>query len=123
MKKLANLLCLFGTLLLVAMAGLHGSGFFEIKAAIEASDTSDFLKEILPPLFIHPSFHLLGLAGFGLLSIWLKGGAKAVLTLVAVLILVDALLAFYLGALIPGILLAVASGLFFTAGRLRNLNA
>ncbi len=87
---------------------------------MEASDASAFLKEIVPPLFAHPSFHLLGLAGFGLLAIRLRDGAVPVLSLLTVLILADAGLAFYLAAWVPGLLLTVAAVLYFWAGRLKK---
>ncbi len=107
-----------GSSLLLVMALFHGSGFSFVRETILESNSKDFLKEIVPVLFAHPSIHLIGLAAFGILSITIeKKASKKVLLLLSLLILADALLAFYLGGILPGILLSVATLCFVLASR------
>lgn len=108
--------CLIGSVLLVFMAAFHGSGYGFIRGAIRDSDAASFLKEIVPVLFVHPSYHLLGLAGFGILGLFLKEGNWKVWFLVAGLVLGDAGLGFAVGGPIPGGLLSLAALCFLIAG-------
>lgn len=104
------------------MAVFHGSGFYYVSEAITKSDAEGFLKEIVPILFAHPLIHLVGLAAFGILAFFLKHEAKKVLLLLSALIGIDAVLAFYLGGLLPGILLIVAAIFFIIAILKTNQN-
>lgn len=109
-------LCISGSLLLLLMGLFHGSGFFYVSEAIEESNAEEFLKEIVPSLFVHPSIHLIGLATFGILAVFLKQDLRKLTWLLAVLIVLDALLAFYLGGMIPGLVLLAAAVCFMLAG-------
>ncbi|MTB51155.1 hypothetical protein [Lewinella sp. W8] len=106
-----------GSGLLVIMALFHGSGLGYVSGLMASSNAPDFLKDIFGPLFAHASFHLLSLAAFGILSLFLGEGRKKVLQLLAVLIFLDAILGFYLGGIIPGGLLSLAAGIFLLASR------
>jgi hypothetical protein len=103
--------------LLTVMALFHGSGLFYVTDLMAASDARPFLKEIFGPLFAHASFHLLCLAAFGILSIFLGEARRKVVLLIGILILCDAALGFYLGGIIPGGLLTLAGGCFLLASR------
>jgi len=116
MTKTSKALCLIGSTLLIFMAGFHGVGFTYVKEAINASNAEQFLKQIVPVLFAHPSIHLLGLAAFGILPIFLAQGARKVLILLAILVVADALLALYLGGVVPGVLLLTAALCFVGGG-------
>ncbi len=98
------------------MGVFHGSGFFYVSESIQESNAEGFLKDIVPALFAHPSIHLIGLAAFGILTLFLKHDLRKVTWLLAVLIVLDALLGFYLGGMIPGLLLLVAAICFVVAG-------
>jgi len=114
-SKAFKVLCLVGSLLLLVMAMFHGSGLFYVKESIDQSNAEGFLKEIVPVLFAHPSLHLIGLSAFGFLALSLNYEIKKVLTLISALVTVDALLAFYLGGILPGILLLIAALCFILA--------
>lgn len=114
--KTSKVLCIAGSILLFVMAVFHGSGYSFVKEAITESNAENFLKEIVPALFAHPSIHLLGLSAFGILAIFLTEGVRKLLILLSVLVAVDALLAFYLGGILPGTLLLIAALCFAIAG-------
>lgn len=114
--KALRVLSWVGSLMLLIMALFHGSGYSFVKETIDKSNSETFLKEIIPTLFIHPSLHMIGLAAFGILAIYLKGGKQKVLLLLSLLILVDALLAFNLGGVLPGVLLLISALCFLLAG-------
>ena len=113
--KAYKALCLVGSILLFVMAIFHVSGFFYVSESIMKSNAEGFLKEIVPVLFVHPSIHLIGLSAFGILTIFLNNDNKKVLVLLSLIVIADALLAFYLGGTLPGILLTVAALCFIMA--------
>jgi len=115
-SKTVKILSISGSSLLLIMALLHGSGLVYVSSAIAESNAEDFLKDIVPVLFAHPSIHLIGLAAFGILTLFLSHEGKKVLWLLAVPVIIDAALAFYLGGIVPGILLTIAALCFFCAG-------
>lgn len=115
-SKTSKILCLLGSSFLLLMGLFHGTGFFYVSEAIQSSNAEGFLKDIVPALFAHPSIHLLGMAAFGILARFLKHDLRKVTWLLAALIVLDALLGFYLGGLIPGLLLLVAAICFLLAG-------
>lgn len=98
------------------MGVFHGSGFFFVSEAIQESNAEEFLKDIVPALFAHPSIHLIGLAALGILSLFLKHDMRKLTWAIAVLVFLDALLGFYLGGMIPGVLLSVAALCFVVSG-------
>ncbi len=114
-NKLFKIFCLSGNSFLIIMALFHGSGYFYVTNAITASNSEDFLKDIVPVLFAHPTIHLLGLAALGFLALSFSTDAKKLLTSLSILVFIDALLAFYLGGWIPGILLTIISICFIMA--------
>lgn len=115
-SKVYKPLCITGSLILLVMAFFHGSGYSYISKIIMQSNAEEFLKEIIPILFAHPSIHLIGLAAFGILALFLKKESRKVLFLLTLLIIIDGLLAFYLGVIVAGILLIVAALCFSIAG-------
>lgn len=115
-SKTSKIFCWIGNTLLIIMALFHGSGFYYVKEMITQSNAKDFLKDIVPILFAHPSIHLIGLAAFGILSLSLGKESKKVLGLLSIFIIIDALLAFYLGGILPGCLLLAAALFFILAG-------
>jgi len=111
-KRISRGLCIAGSLLLFIMGLFHGSGFFYVNEAIQESNAEEFLKDIVPALFAHPSIHLIGLAAFGILAVFLEQDLRKVTWLLALLIVLDAFLAFYLGGIRAGILLLAAASCF-----------
>ncbi len=111
-NKLSKILCVVGAVLLLIIAGFHGSGFSYVNDLVLSSDVSDLIKKIFPVLFILPTIQLIGLAAFGLMAPYMKEQSGKVLIALAILILVDAMLAFYLGANIPGVILVLPAVLF-----------
>lgn len=97
------------------MAMFHGSGYFYITDLINESNANGFLKEIVPVLFAHPSIHLIGLAALGFISLYLKYETKKILFLLTILVLADTILAFIVGGLIPGFILAIPAACFSIA--------
>ena len=116
--KTAKILCIIGSILLLVMAVFHGSGYTFVTEGIWESNAEDFLKQIVPVLFVHVSIHLVGLAAFGILALFLKQAAGKVLPLLTVLVVADAALAFYLGAVPPGVMLLAVSFCFAVPGYL-----
>ncbi|MEM9001511.1 MAG: hypothetical protein AAGB24_14710 [Bacteroidota bacterium] len=114
--KQSRVFCAVGIALLFFMALFHGSGLFFVNDVIMKSNTEGFLKAIFPVLFIHPSIHLIGLSIFGILAIHLREKAQTILIAIAILVVADALAAFYLGAFAPGILLTIAAICFLIPG-------
>ncbi|MFP2997182.1 hypothetical protein ABN763_14795 [Spongiivirga sp. MCCC 1A20706] len=116
MNRQAKISSISGSVLLIMMALFHGSGYSYVSERIYASNAEDFLKDIVPTLFVHPSIHLLSLAAFGFLASFLDQGGKRILMLVALLVFVDALIGFFIGGIIPGLLLSLAASCFLYSG-------
>ena len=114
--KLANISTIIGSLLLIIMAALHGSGTTYVSTLINESNSETFIKEVFPILFAHPSIHLLGLAGLGTLTLFMRHEIRKVMLFLSALIVIDSFLAFYLGAIIPGILLILSAFSFVLSG-------
>ena len=98
------------------MALLHGSGINYVNLRIQQSDSESFIKEIFPILFVHPSIQLFGLAGLGILTLFMRHEIEKILFFISILVLLDSILAFTLGATIPGILLIFSSFIFGLGG-------
>ncbi|HET6568155.1 MAG TPA: hypothetical protein VFG50_09335 [Rhodothermales bacterium] len=90
------------------MAVFHGSGYSMVSDAIAGSNAPTFLKQIVPAVFVHTSIHLVGLAAFGILALFLVDGGRSLIALLAVLVAADAIFAFYLGGVVAGALLLAA---------------
>ena len=112
MNRMSKVLCLIGSSLLIIMALFHGSGFHYIDNLVQTSNSSELIKNIFPVLFILPTIQLIGLAVFGLVAAFTKSQANHILIPLSVLILIDAILAFYLHAVLPGGMLVSASLIF-----------
>ena len=121
-KTFLLLICM-GSFLLLYMGGFHGSGLGYVTEKMVSSNASDFLKDIFPVLFVHPSIHMVSLAALGFLSLFLKADGKKILWLVAVLVIIDSCLAFFLGGILPGILLALSAFAYIYAGILFQENS
>lgn len=106
-SKTTRILILIGSILLVIMATFHASGFFYVSDSINKLNAEGFLKEIVPVLFAHPSIHLIGLAALGVLTLYLKYEAKKILLLLTIMVIIDTILAFNIGGLIPGLILTL----------------
>lgn len=116
-RNLHRTFTILGCGLLIAIAGLHGSGLGYVKGLVDTSDLADFVKSIFPVLFAHPSLQLLGLAALGLLSLRMKHDFPIVRRFIGAMVLVDVVLAAYLSAWIPGVILLVVSLLFLLASQ------
>ncbi|MGD1946342.1 MAG: hypothetical protein ACFB0A_08800 [Croceivirga sp.] len=112
MKKYSKKATIIGVILLIIMSIFHGSGTRYVTEIIEQSNTEDFAKNIFPVLFVHPSIHLLGLAVLGVLTLFMKHETRKIKFFIAILVGIDAILAFYLKALVPGIALLLSASLF-----------
>ncbi|MDB4292801.1 hypothetical protein N9954_05285 [Maribacter sp.] len=114
--------CITGSVLLLIMALFHGSGFSYVGEKIKQSNAEEFLKDIVPVLFAHPSIHLIALASFGILALFIGHESWKMLFLLSIIIVVDAFLAILLGGLIPGLLLFAAAICFILPayGLMRN---
>ena len=106
---------IIGSALLITMALLHGSGFEYVVDEMNESNAPSFLKEIMPVLFLQPSVHLLGLASFGGITIFLREKARPILVLVAIFIGINLVFAIYLKAYFPGAILLLSLGCFLLA--------
>jgi hypothetical protein len=123
MARTQMISCAIGSLLLLAMAAFHGSGHAFVSAAIADSNAPAFLKEVVPAVFLHVSIHLAGLSAFGFLAMFLRHDAHAVVALLAIVVLADALLALHMGGVVPAAVLACAAACFIvaTAPRARGI--
>ena len=115
-SKITKISTIIGCILLILMALFHGSGIYYVTDLIEQSNSESFVKEIFPILFAHPSIQLLGLAGLGILTFFMRHETGKVLFFIAIMVVTDSFLAFYLGATIPGILLVFSSFCFGLGG-------
>lgn len=97
------------------MAVFHGSGYTIVRDAIVESNASSFLKQIVPALFVHASVHLVCLAAFGILALFLERSARRVIAVLAAAVIADAILAFYLGGAFAGAALMSAALCFVLA--------
>jgi len=122
-SKTSRLLIVIGSILLAIMALFHGSGFFYVRDLINESNAEGFLKEIVPILFAHPSIHLFGLSALGIVTLYLKYDATKILFLLTILVIIDTILAFTIGGLIPGLILTVPAVCFSIAGFNMNQNS
>jgi len=114
--KISKVATGIGSVFLAIMSLLHGSGIGYVNNLMQESNAEDFLKEIFPVLFAHPSIQLLGLAALGVLTLFMKHETEKVLLFITILIAVNCGLAFYLGATIPGILLLSSAFAFGLGG-------
>jgi len=115
-SKHIKILCVVASGLLIVMGIFHGSGINYVNGLVQESDVPQLVKQVFPVLFILPSIQLIGLGVFGLLAYKQPINPGVLLTL-SVLVMVDAILAFWLNALFPGIVLLLPSLLYLIAAR------
>jgi len=115
--RTATLLSIVGATVLVAVAALHGSSYQYVAETLQESELPDFLKRILPPLYLYPSALMVLLALAVLATLRLSVARAPVLGLVGVVVAANAILGFVLGGAIPGGALLLVAGLFLFAAR------
>ena len=115
-SKITKISTLIGCSLLITMALFHGSGIFYLSDLVQQSDADPIIKKIFPVLFAHPSIQLFGLAGLGIVTFFMKHEIGKILLFIAILVLVDSVLAFFLGAMLPGLVLVLTSSVFGLGG-------
>ena len=115
-SKKSKAATVIGSVFLIIMALFHGSGINYVTDIVRQSNSESLIKEIFPVLFAHPSVHLLGLAALGIVSLYMGQDAKKVLLAISSLVVIDAFIAFYMSASIPGVLLLVSAFCFFLGG-------
>ncbi|MEL6252374.1 MAG: hypothetical protein AAFR87_10230 [Bacteroidota bacterium] len=115
MKASVKLICYIASSLLIIMGIFHGSGINYLTEIVQDSNVSDLVKDIFPVLFIIPSIQLIGLAVLGIMVASMGKYAYRILLLLTILVLIDAILAFYLNALIPGLILSIPAFMFLFA--------
>jgi len=115
-SKTTKTLTILGSTLLLIMALFHASGLFYVTGLIQQSNVESFIQEIFPVLFAHPSVQLLGLSGLGIVTLFMTHEIKKVISFIVIMVLINALFAFYLEAILPGILLVLSSALFALGG-------
>ena len=113
--RISALCCLAGTLFVLAIAILHGSGFGSFTAEFEASNASAFLKAMFPILYIMPSLYLLVLGAFGILAAARPAMRRAICLLLAPATLAAGGLALLIGEWVPLIVMGLGAGLFLAA--------
>ncbi len=113
-------LIIAGSALLDFMGIFHSTGILFISKVVNKSNAEDFIKEIFPVLFLVPSIHLFGLAAFAMATLFIKKGRRTILVITSILIALNMFAAFYLGAVIPGIVLLL-SGTCLILAALRKL--
>ena len=114
-SPISKVLCIVASSLLVVVALFHASGIGYITEIVQESDLSTFVKDIFPVLFIIPSLQLLALAAFGILATKMESQTKTILLLLSLFVLIDALLAFYLNAWIPALILVLPAIMYLLA--------
>lgn len=119
----AILLSVIGSILLLVTAVLHGSGYTQVSAAISQSNTSAFLKHVVPSLWAHFSIHLTILAVFGLVLASSRHRSRTLTALLALAAAVDAAWAFSLAGFFVGFALPAASALCFAIAALAPYNS
>ncbi len=115
-SKINKISTIVGCILLILMGIFHMSGIHYVTDLIQQSNSEPFIKEIFPILFAHPSIQLFGLAGLGILTLFMKHEIEKILFFITILVFIDSILAFSLGATIPGILLVLSSSAFGLGG-------
>ncbi len=118
--KWIKVLHLTASTLLLLMAGFHASGTQYVSGVMLESNASPFLKEIFPVLFILPSLHLLGLAVLGIWALQFGNARRKIAWFIAASVMITTLLAFYLGAILPGGIL-LTTFLIFTIAAVKKI--
>lgn len=118
MFRINTILCVVGSILLLATSALHGSGYSQVSDAISKSDASVFLKHVVPGLWAHFSIHLVILAAISLVSAFSRQRVRILTTLLALAAAADAAWAFSLAGFFVGVALPAAAALCFALAAL-----
>lgn len=110
--RVVTVLSVLGAAVLLAVAALHGTGYEYVAQTLHESELPDFLKRVLPPLYLYPSALMILLALAVLTSLRFPAARAPVLGLVCVVVAANAVLGFVLGGVIPGGALLLVAGLF-----------
>lgn len=111
-SRSVTVLSVLGAAILLAVAVLHGSGYDYVAGTVQQSDLPEFLKRVLPLLYLYPSA-LMFLLALAVLATLRRTAARApVLALVCVVVAANSVLGFVLGGAIPGAALLLVAGLF-----------
>lgn len=110
-KKHIKILCTIASSILIFIGLFHGSGIVYINGMVQESDVSNLVKNVFPILFISPSIQLIGIGIIGFFAVTQHYNYRILLTL-SILVLINACFAFFLNALIPGIILLTSSFMY-----------
>lgn len=113
-KKSTKTSCTIASILLLIIGLFHGSGINFINGLVQESDVSQLVKNVFPVLFISPSIQLIGIGVIGLFAVNENVNYKILFTL-SVLVLMDVIFAFWLDALIAGIILLIPAAIYLVA--------
>ncbi|WOE76435.1 hypothetical protein [Alterisphingorhabdus coralli] len=107
--------CALGIVFVLAIAALHISGFGEFTSQMNASNASDFLKDMFPILYIMPSLYLCALAIFGMLALAMPAMRKPICLILSVAVFSCGALALLLNEWIPVVVMGAGALLFLAA--------
>ncbi len=114
LEKKIKTSCIAASIFLLIVGIFHGSGINYVNNLVQQSNVSSLVKNIFPILFLLPSVQLIGLGVIGILTVRRKPNYAILLTL-SIWVLVNSIFAFWLKAIIPGIILLVPSLIFMIA--------
>lgn len=107
--------CALGILFCLSIACLHATGFSQFTGAVQASDVSNFIKDMFRVLYVVPTLFLLVLACFGGLALTTPKLRKPVCLILAPATASCGALALMLGEWIPLVVMGVGAALFLLA--------
>lgn len=113
-KKTIKISCALASVLLLLIGLFHGSGINYLSGEVQASNVSQLVKSIFPVLFISPSIQLIGISIIGILAVNEHSGYRILFTL-SILVLINAVFAFWMNAIIPGVVLLTPSLIYLVA--------
>lgn len=122
MFRATTIFCIAGSSLLLVTGVLHGLGYSQVNDAISKSNSSGFLKPVVPGLWAHFSIHLAILAVFGLVLAFSLQRVRILIALLALAAAVDAAWAFSLAGFFVGVALPAAAALCFVFAALAPNN-
>ena len=108
----SSISCALGVLFVLAIAGLHASGFERFTDQMNQTDASSMLKDMFPVLYLMPSLYLAALAAFGILAMVDRRSRRSICVILAPAVLLAGALALLLGEWLPLVVMGVGGGLF-----------
>ncbi|MEO1044604.1 MAG: hypothetical protein AAFX04_04110 [Pseudomonadota bacterium] len=100
---------------MLAIAGLHISGFGDFTAEMNASNASDFLKDMFPILYAMPSLYLLVLSLFAVVALFLPAARRPLCLILAAGVFACGALALMLNEWIPMVVMGFGALLFLVS--------